>query len=71
MKFENPVTFIKPSYILFNVTKHCCATFPNGHLGIFSTKNVADIAARATEKAIGDKIIVLAVDIKPIDPIPL
>ena len=71
MKVENPITFTAPCYILFNVTKHCCSMTELGHLGIFATKNIADISAKATEKYTGDKIVVLSVSVIPIDEVPL
>lgn len=71
MNIENPITFTEPSFILFNVTRHAVCMTPIGHLAVFTTKNIAEACAKSTHNQIGDEIIVLRVQIAPLDSLPL
>lgn len=60
---EAPITFKEPSYALFDVALNCVRTTNIGNLAIFSTRNVAEIAARQ----IGAHIKVIRVQVSRLD----
>lgn len=58
-----PVTFVEPSYVLFDKDLNAVLTTEHGNLAIFSTKGMADLWAARSRK----NLAVRAVHITPVD----
>jgi hypothetical protein len=56
-----PVTFVEPSYVLFDVEQNAVMTTVHGNLAVFSTEGMAKVWASRSLK----KIKVMAVRITP------
>ena len=62
MADEQPITFVAPSYCLFDVDENAVLTTAYGNLAIFSTKGMAEVWARSSRK----NIKVMPVQIQPV-----